>query len=237
MCYTLNRGQSARGPADPSLEARCFGRMVPGTARLKLAGFQEQWEAELTAADALVEVPGSSPGVGFAFVVHLGSSLWQRCIGRQPGIEIHLTLKSPANANEELTEVHVQMRPRCVAPQRAAAILAETGPQLLESLRNFLQLHTERRAELRFAYPKQLHVYPVLPQGDLGAPFLAQGKDISSIGMGLYFPCQPPTPSIYLQVTPADRAPVAVPARVMRAQPAPDGRLEVGVVFAWEELS
>jgi serine/threonine protein kinase len=46
----------------PYLAAHCFGRMVPGTMRLKLKGFAEQWRAEVLAIPpAQRAVPGPPP--------------------------------------------------------------------------------------------------------------------------------------------------------------------------------
>jgi serine/threonine protein kinase len=236
--YTLHPPQPGKGRGEPFLEAHCFGRLLPATVRLKLAGFREQWQAELIAADKPAELPGRGPGVGFAFFVRVSASIWQRCIGRQPGIEVNLTLHPPLNATESLTEVCVHLLPQGLgAAERAQAILCDIGPTILESLKNYLQLHTERRVDPRFPYPRPIQVYPVLPAHDVGAPFLAQGKDISAGGMGLSLPCEPPTPSLLVQIDPGNRAPVVVPAYIVRAQPTADGRLDVGLRFDWDAIA
>jgi serine/threonine protein kinase len=233
--YTLH-AEGGMGDGEPSLEASCFGRLLPATVRLKLEGFRDQWQAELIAADTPTDVPGKALGVSFAFFIRVSASLWQRCIGHHLGIEVNLTLKPPSSGGESLTEVRVRMLPHSLGGERAAAILADMGPKILESLKDYLQLHTERRGEQRFAYPKAVQIYPVLPSRDLGGPILAQGKDISTRGMALYLPCQLPTASIYIQFAPPNRVPVAVPAHIIRADPCPDGRIEAGVCFAWEEI-
>jgi hypothetical protein len=235
--YTLHPAQGSKGRGEPCLEAHCFGRLVPATVRLKLAGFCEQWRADVLASDTLSPMQGKRAGVGFSFFVRVSASLWQRCIGRQPGIELNLTLKPPSSANESLTEVRVEMVPRGLGGGRALAILGEMGPKLLESLKDYLQLHTERRGEPRFPYPKAVQVYPVLPTGDPGKPFLAQGKDISTRGMALYLPCELPTTSVYLQIAPPDGVTVAVPAQIIHTHPCPNGRIEAGLCFAWEEIA
>jgi hypothetical protein len=236
--YTLHPPQRGKGQGEPFLEAHCFGRLVPATVRLKLDGFREQWQAELIAAETPSDQPGRGAGVGFAFFVRVSASIWQRCIGRQPGIEVNLTLYPPMNATESLTEVSVQMVPHGLGSgERAQVTLSDIGPTILESLKNYLQLHTERRASPRFPYPRSIQVFPVLPSGDVGAPFLAEGKDISVDGMGLCLPCQPPTASLFVQIEACNHAPVVVPAHIVRAQPNSAGRLEVGLAFAWEEIA
>jgi hypothetical protein len=228
--YTLHRGRD-RG-AVPYLEARCFGRLLPGTVRLKLGGFQQEWQADLveTRTDALEE--GVTAYV--AYSVPLPASRWQRWLGRQPALEVRICLKVPATTTESLTEVAVQVHPRRCTPEQGAEVLGTAGPVLLESLRNYLQLHTERRREERFPYPSPVQVSPILPTGEAGPPVVAQGKDVSTRGLSLFLPCQPTTSHVLLQFAPGGRPPVSVPARVVRVQPLADGRFEVGLCFAWD---
>ncbi len=230
--YTLHRGQD-RG-AVAYLEARCFGRLLPGTVRLKLGGFQQQWQADLVEkrTDTLEE--GVTAHV--AYSVPLPASRWQRWLGRQPVLEVRICLKVPATTTESLTEVAVEVHPRRCTPEQGAEILGTAGPVLLESLRNYLQLHTERRREERFPYRCPVQVSPILPTGEAGPPVVAQGKDISTLGLGLFLPCRPTSSHVLLQFAPGGRPPVSVPARVVRVQPLADGRFEVGLCFAWDEF-
>jgi len=72
----------------------------------------------------------------------------------------------------------------------------------------------------------------VLADDRRGAAVVAQGRDISLRGMGLYLPSRPP--SMLLQVRLPGEAPgqeLDVPACIVRALPRPGGRFEVGVRF------
>jgi serine/threonine protein kinase len=229
------------GPgAVPSLVAHCFGRMLPGTMRLKLKGFVDEWRAEVFSVAA---PPAPAPGVppaesagSFAFFVRVASSLWQRALGRPPGLEVRLECKIPPTSAEGLTAIGVRIQPRGCTAEKAARILGETGPPILESLRNYLQLHTERRSEERFPYSVPLEVQPVLPTQELGPPFVAQGKDVSSEGLSLFLPCRLPTAYLYVRFPSSGGEPVLVPTRLIRTQPCPDGRVEAGLCFAWDEV-
>jgi hypothetical protein len=229
--YTLNRGRN-QGAYPDLLETRCFGRLLPATVRLKLHGFKEQWHAHRVAAPPAD--PTGAEAAHLVYQVRLPAGLLQRWLGQQPGLEVRIQMRVPATTTESLTEVAVQVQPLACNPQKGAELLAEVGPRILESLRNYLQLHTERRSEERFPYSTAVQVLPILPTQEAAAPFVARGKDISTRGLGLYLPCQPPSPYVHLQFAPGQRPPVAVPARIVRAQPLADGRVEVGLCFAWE---
>jgi hypothetical protein len=166
--------------------------------------------------------------------VRLPAGLLQRCLGQKPGLEVRIQLRAPAMTTESLTEVAVQVLPLACNPRKGAELLTEVGPRVLESLRHYLQLHTERRSEERFPYSAAVQVLPVLPMQEAGVPFVAQGKDISTRGLGLCLPCQPPSPHVYLQFASGERPPVWVPARIVRVLPLDDVRVEVGLCFAWE---
>jgi serine/threonine protein kinase len=231
--YALCRG-GCKGSADElQLEAHCFGRLLPGTVSLKLEGFREQWRAERWA------VPDGKKGEGGAVVVfflRMCTSLWQKAIGRQPGLEVRLDLRIPADGSDKLSEVIVHLRTHGCSGERAEEVLTQQGPRILESLRSCLQLHTEQRSEPRMPYPLPLQVEPLLPGGQVGEAILAQGKDITTGGIGLYLPCPPTTSEVYLHLSPAHRDPFTVPARVVRCHPCQDGRFEVGLCFAWDEI-
>jgi len=226
--YTLLPGQNPEAGLCV-LEARLFGRLLPGTARLKLKGFQEQWKAERLTPPAGVPMPADPPL--FVYRLRLPARGWQRWLGRQPTLEVRVQLQAPATTRESLTEVVIQIHPRASDPARGAQWLTEAGPLILDNLHKYLQLNTERRRDERFPYGRTVQVHPVLPTLEVGPPFVAQGKDISPGGLGLVLPCQPPSPEVYLQFATGTQPPIAVPAHIVRVQPLPDGRIEAGLCF------
>jgi serine/threonine protein kinase len=234
--YALHRPEE--NPGELVLEAHCFGRLILSTVSLKLQGFREQWHAEILSTIRPTSEGQASCAVlgGYKFLVRLSGNFWQRNLGRPKGLEVTVQFQVPLAGGDGLTEVAVQIRAVGVPADKVAEVLGETGPPLLESLRNFLQLHTERRADARYPYTPPLQVWPLLPTHELGEPFVAQGKDISARGLGVYLPCRPTTAYVYLQFHPARKAPVAVPGRIVHYHPCPDGRFETGLSFAWDDL-
>ena len=206
-----------------SLEHQFFARLPPGMAALRLDGFRQEWRAE----------PMSADQDHFAYLLSLGGGTWQRLIGRRSGLRIHIETPPPTDG---LTEVLARIEAvRCGAVEAVQA-LEEIGPRLLQSLRTHLQALPERRHQARLPLQCPVEVAPVLGADRTGDVIVAQAKDISLRGMGLYMPCRPP--SMLLQVRLPGEAPqegLDVPACVVRAVPRPDGRFEVGVRFLVEE--
>jgi serine/threonine protein kinase len=115
--------------------------------------------------------------------------------------------------------------------RQAALQHLQAGPELLDSLRAYLQAMPERRRQERLRLERAVEVRPA---GDaaLAAAVAAQTEDVSLGGMGLSLPCRPPAPEVLLRL-PADDADgtVLVPAQIVWARPLPDGSYEVGVRF------
>jgi hypothetical protein len=215
MHYRLRAGEG--------IEHLCCARLIPGTAQLKLDGFRQQWHAQVVSrADGC-----------FVFRVGAGSTLWQRCLGKSPGLEVQVRLLPPRPETAGLTPVSVTVRPVDCGAGKAAELLQEVGPVLLDSVRNYLQAQAMPGQE-RFPFTRPV---PVLPSilGRPGEAIAAEGKDIALGGMGLYLPCTPPSLEVYLELTPAgERQAVLVRAQVLRSEPCGGGRFEVEVGFLWE---
>ena len=117
-----------------SLEHQFFARLPPGVGRVRLEGFRQEWRAErLKAADPLS-----------AYLVSLSGGAWRRLLGTQPGLQVLVNVPPPTPATA-LTEVTVRIEPVRCAGDAAVRLLEETGPQLLKSLRDFLQALPDRR--------------------------------------------------------------------------------------------
>ena len=208
-----------------SLEHQFFARLPPGVGRLRLEGFRQEWRADrLKSADPLS-----------AYLVSLSGGAWQRLLGTQPGLRVLVGVPPPAPATA-LTEVTVRMEPVRCAGDAAARLLEDTGPQLLKSLRDYLQALPDRRNQARLRFEGPVVVSPVMGDRAPGEEVVAQARDISLRGMGLVLPCQPPSMLLHIRL-PADSPghEMDVPACVVRAAPQPDGRYEVGVRFLLDE--
>jgi hypothetical protein len=220
MHYRLRAGQAAG--AGNYIEHLCCARLVPGMALLKLDSFREQWQAqEVRRGDGC-----------FVFRVSAGGNLWQRFLGKSPGLEVGVRLLPPRPETGGLTPVSVTVRPADCRAEQAAELLGEVGPVLLDSVRNYLQAQAMPGQE-RFPLGRPVRVLPSI-QGRPGEAIAALGKDISLGGMGLYLPCRPPSLEVYLELTPAGGGQaVRVRAQVLQSEPCGDGRLEVEVGFLW----
>jgi serine/threonine protein kinase len=226
------QGVSGAAPELPALEHDAFGRLTPATLRLKLRVFQEQWQAQRV-EDGRPAADGSA-----RFRYHLltsGGSFWQRCMGQRPGVEVLVHLLPSPTAREGLSRVRLRIQPiNCGLPQ-AKDILNRVGTELFHSLRACLQLPADRREEERLPFAQEVLLYPELPDGSLGEALTACGKDLSLTGMGLYLSCQPTTHRLHVELRPPNRAPVTVPARLLRVHACEEGRYEVGLQFVLDD--
>jgi serine/threonine protein kinase len=210
------------------LRHSCGARLSPALARLKLEGFCLHWNAETVHED----------GGAFILQVPLAGSFWQRCFGKEPALEVHLLLVPPPAADAGLTEVCVEIHPVRCRPDRAAALLTQQAPQLLNSLRTFLNVEPERRLGSRVPFSHPLGTFPVFGDGELGDPVVCHGKDVSVSGIGLYCAEPPASQRLYVQSLLApELTRVALLGKVVRTRRCDDGRHEVGVLFLQEPES
>jgi hypothetical protein len=212
--YLLQPGQS--------LHHRCAAWLPPGVAQIKLTGFAQQWGAEIVHCDDR----------SLACYVRLPGTLWQRCVGRDVGLEVQIRLRQPPAPVVKLTEVDVEMKPHGASKAQRVQLLWEVGPRLLESLRLHLHARPEQRQQARLICQHSLQVASVRRGLPLSTRVDCQSKDISPGGIGFFLPDQPSTPQIYLNLDSAPSAAgLGVLARIVRAQPCGDGWYEVGAAF------
>jgi serine/threonine protein kinase len=209
--------------ADSELLLRKFTAPIPlGTARQKLEEFRHQCHAEKVREDDKTLI----------FHIDRPRNLWQQCTGRQPGLEVEVYLARPRTPSATPIDVTVQIRPYGCGQKNGASLLRGTGSVVLDSIRNCLQVNTERRTQERLIWHKPLGIRPVLPNGALGDLIECQGKDISLSGIGLYLPQTLPTTQIFVHLpagTGTETFPV--PASIVRVQRCGDGWYDVGALF------
>ncbi len=215
--YHLEAGQALRH--------RCAVSLFPGAALLRLEGFRQKWGADAVPIDREC----------LAFTVSTSLSLWERLTGQQVGLEIQVRMTPPARTSKKLSEVSVLIRPYGCGPARAVRLLEETGPVLLESLREHLQALPEQRGQERVLWNQPLRVIPVVGGSRLLDAIDCMGKDISRRGIGFFLP-EPLDATHFYVNHPAllHLAPVAGLAKVVRGQRSPDGWYEVGALFTPE---
>jgi hypothetical protein len=215
--YRLEPGQS--------LKHRCAVNLFPGAALLKLEGFCQDWQGETVLRERGLFVLSVRTSVGF----------WERLIGRQVGLEIHVRLMPPARPGQHLSEVGVLIRPFGCGRARAVQLLEEMGPVLLESLRAHLQALPEQRAQERLLWNERLRVHPVVAGLRAADGIDCLGKDISVRGIGIFLPQPLPATHLYVNHPGSPQfADLAALVKVVRGQRCPDGWYEVGALFAPE---
>jgi hypothetical protein len=213
--YRLEPGQC--------LEHRCAVQLFAGAVGLKLEGFRQQWNARSTQPE-----PGR-----FVFFLSTATTFLQRLTGHQVGLEIEVQLVPTPRISRRRTEIAVIIRPFGCNRTQAVRLLAETGPVLLENIRDYLQACPEQRKQERLAITRPLRVSPVLADMQLAKPIACVGKDISPRGIGFFLPQAPSTSQVYISLPDVPQlASVAGLAHIVRGQPCGDGWYEVGAFFA-----
>jgi serine/threonine protein kinase len=226
---TLSEFLRRRTGADPGagvLQTRFGTSLAADIIRERLEGFRAQWKGRVTSAEENQLV----------FRMQTPTSFWQRWIGRQPALEISVSLAAPQQPTliigQPCTEVHVDIRPGDCGCDQSAELLKVIGPLLVESVRTHLQVNPRGRLEERLTWQHSLQVVPLLPDGTHGTPIECQGKDISLNGIGFYLPGELPGTELLLHLPQTPQTPaLSVPASVVRSQPCGDGWLEVGAIL------
>jgi hypothetical protein len=159
-------------------------------------------------------------------------TFWQRCAGRQTGIEVRARVQPPQDPRVTLVDAVVRVEPFGVTGNQAVALAEEVGPALLDSLRSFLQPVPLQRAHPRHPYTMPITVYPVLPGLELGAEIAGETRDLSLGGIGLRVQELPPSEQLYLRLRVGEAVErYAVLARVVRKHPTQDGAFDLGAIF------
>jgi serine/threonine protein kinase len=196
------------------IQQRTWGRVVPETARLKLGGFREQWEAQVVAR---------SPG-RFIYELRLPGSLLQLCMGRVPTLRVEVRLGAPSPSNGSLSPVLVTIEPDGCGRGKAEQALEEVAPHVLSSLHTYLQTHSERADQERYPFAQKVSVRPVRADGSTDAPIPARGVAIAATGLELLTPGSFPLAPVVLELPRwASPLTIQVPARVVACEPWPEG--------------
>ena len=217
---------AARAPAVDVLKM-CFGTtLAADIIRQRLEGFQQQWNARvLTSGEHSLSLQMQTP-----------CSFWQRWTGRQPAMEVHLSIGQPeVNAPvgvQVRTEVRMDVRPRDCSREQSAELIKMVGPLLVESVRQHLSVHPRGRQQERLLWHHPLQMSSIQPDGQIGPPIECQGKDISLNGIGFYLPGALPSAQVMLHLPQTAQTPgLSVPAQVVRVQGCGEGWFEVGAVL------
>ncbi len=193
-----------------------------GAARSKLDAYRRQCNGQLL-----------SDGEGrYSFLVNAPGNFWQLWTGRQPGLELEVHLARQHSLSATPIDVAVTVRAVRCNPKKAAQLVQDAGANLLEGLRAFLLVNSEKRTHDRLLWPHPVQVCAVERDGSVGEPLTCRGKDISMSGMGFYLPRELPTSQVLIQLpATAGGVPLTVPATLVRAKRCADGWYDVGALF------
>jgi serine/threonine protein kinase len=201
------------------VEHRCWARLPPGMAMLKLDGFREQWRAKPLARLGNERFLLSFQGAG---------SLLQGWLGRTPGLVVEIVVGAPRDPDSHLVPVRVTLQPAPGNKAGGAALLADLAPQLLASLQTYLHSQCDRAGQERF--PLDLPVR-VQPPGQ-SPPLAATLRDLGRTGLCLYSQQRlPPGPATFVLTPPAPTPPVQIPGWVRDCVADQSGRFEVEADF------
>jgi serine/threonine protein kinase len=211
---------------DQGLQARFQVELTSEQTARKLEDFCGQWNGKLVCAADDV------------FVCHVGlpRGFWQRYLGRPMGLELHVQL-APTASRAARREAGIRLRVFGCEGKRAAQVLGEVGPVLIQSLHDYFQSKAEQRGRRRMVSAQPLKIYPVIGNFELGQPVECQTRDVSLSGVGFLSPQALTSSQIYL--SPAPTIPgvlVAILAQVVRMQRRDDGQFDVGAFFKLDEI-
>jgi hypothetical protein len=206
------------------LEHQFFARLARGVSKLMAEGFQLEWDAKLVELNEQRVV----------LLVPLSGRLWQRLIGIRPSLKVCIDM--PQTAATVASGMRIRIEPVQCGRDAAMAVMEETAPKLLDSLRTFFQAQPERRSQVRLPLDQAVEVSLMLDGGKEGDAVAARAMDISMQGMKFHSPCQPPSQRVNIRLPgwPSDPA-LSLPASVVRAFLCDDGGYEVSVRFLVEE--
>jgi serine/threonine protein kinase len=193
-----------------------------GSARTKLEEYRQQCNGQPVREDDKVT----------EFHVAAPTCFWRQWIGRPPGLDVRVQFARPHSLSATPIDVSVQIRAVNCAKKRAHQLVQDLGVTVLEGLRTFLLVNSEKRTQDRILWPHPVQVRPVESDGTVGAPMTCRGKDISASGIGFYLPHELPTSHVLIELPGSATSPaLRIPATLVRAHRCADGWYDVGALF------
>lgn len=221
-----NRADDAfDGPsADGSVRHTCKIEVVPGTVKLRLDVFQQEWHA----------VPVPAEDGEFRFFLHLPRSFWQRLFAKRVGMDIQVVVQASPSKSATGSPASFVIRPLNCNATQTEHMRDAIAPALLQSLRKCLNASAERRRARRLPFSATIMVRHRVS----GSPPTEQPGEVINIsrtGIGLVTasPIEQGEIRLLLSLPQGDDPPlpVLVKAAVKRCKPLPNGKYELGAEF------
>ncbi len=213
-------GATHNDDPDHALKLDCLSPLPRGTIRTRIETLFAEWHARIlrTSENAwLAEVRATTAG-------------WRRWLRRAPGLQVAIMLSRPDSTANGSTGIAARVTANGTHGER---LLKELGPRLLDDLSTRLDVAPDRRMRDRLLWEHPLQVRFLLPDGRVGEPATARGKDLSLTGIGFYLPDEIPSAQITISLpTPFLQPPsITLPATIVRAKRREDGWYEIGARF------
>jgi serine/threonine protein kinase len=191
-----------------------------GSAKLKLEVFHTQCFGQRIRED----------DNGCLVLVALPTNFWGKWTGRQTALEIDVRLVRVNPASATPIEVTATLRTLRCNENQSRKVLEETGPGILENLRQLLLVNSNKRTHHRLLWPHALKIIPIV-NGRRDEPVECRGKDISPSGLGFYLPDELETADVLVELNNPIHPDVIIPATLVRAKRCADGWYDVGALF------
>jgi serine/threonine protein kinase len=209
--YLLQPGQR--------LEHHFVARLIPGIGKVLFASLSRQWQvAGLPMRDKSLLYRVYAPGA-------------RATNGDEPESCLEVLVRGLAwtTLPPNQFEARVQVQPFGYSADEGAQLLRDMGPLVLANLRDALDAQPERRAEKRLSYGGTVSIYTSASTQQ--SPIIAQGRDLSRRGMGLFADSRPGGEDVRLLLASTNgNVAVSVPARIVRVRECPDG-FDLGALF------
>jgi serine/threonine protein kinase len=198
--------------------------IVPGTAKLRLDVFEQEWQAQRTL----------SRDPEFRFFAALERTLWQRLCGQQVGVDIHILLQPIDPQNPKRCRATLTVRPLNCGAVLAKQVTEKVAPAMMESLLRCLNAVGERRRNRRLPCRTNITIRH-RPTG--GRPTELHGEVLNisrhDIGVLISAPVALGSEIRLLLALPQPGEPLAVllKAVVRRCDATAGGRFELGAQF------
>jgi serine/threonine protein kinase len=226
---TEQEGRAIAVTAQPasadSVRDSCVIDILPGTAKLRLDVFAQEWNAQRTSATANE----------FRFFLALTRGFWDKIVGRNVGVEIQVTIEPVAGAVGRSRATFMIRPVNC--PDREAVVRSQLVPAMLQSLRTCLNAQSERRGADRLPFASKITVRH-RASGASPAEQQCEVNNVSRNGIGFIAPgpIEQGEIRILLSLPQKDEQPlpVLVKAMVKRCRPLPSAGYEIGAEFLRE---
>jgi eukaryotic-like serine/threonine-protein kinase len=166
------------------------------------------------------------------FVVEGAVPLWNPFSTKQTILKTTVKIESPCQEQIEFFKATVRIEPFNPEGPPLAPSLINIRSVLLKNIRSVLEVAPERRLHERWSCNFGVALYPVHPDGRIGAAIEARAGDLSNQGIGLILPAPPETSSVYLRPkSPKSLHEFAILSEIVRRKALPDGSCALGAIM------